>query len=330
MLKFNQKRNKFCCLVLFFVMTILSVAQTGSAAEAMDKAVSKIGWLNNDKYTLMGGMEIVDDTVYVFKATSKNLSDVALFSAPIDGMTMKIGEFSLVEKFRDYELGHANDCTYYDGQLFVAPYGKNTVKGVTTYYSEGGKVGGRYYPVVSVNIKDGTKEAKGYELKDMSGVPLSERRVGGICRIDDMTYGIYPVFCLKSIGGTLMYCYLKDGAFYNYYTCKVTRPRYGGYKNLGQGVSYHKGYLYFGLGVLNGKGVCGPHGYICRIENNLLNQYASNVCEPYYLSDYSELYDKFEVECITFYNGYCLFNVNGVIHSEPKGYGEDAICIIGR
>lgn len=330
MFKFRKKTSGIFCFALLLLTAFLFTTETCYAGTTDEKRMTKAGRLNRGRYNLAGGMEVVGDTLYMFKATTGSLSDVALLSAKIDGATMKTGPFTVVKKFKNYEMGHANDCTYYDNRLFVAPYGKNTVRGITSYYDAGGKVNSQYFPIVSVALNDGMNGVAGYELKDMNGINIPQAKISGITRIDDIYYGNYPVFCLKT-GNTLMYCYLNGNIFYNYFTCKVTIPSLAGDKNLGQGVTYHDGYLYFGLGVLNGDGVCTADAYISRLYSRSLDQYNNNVCEAYYIKDYSDKYEKFEVECVTFYNDYCIFNINGKLNpvSEwEEGPTDDLICVL--
>lgn len=294
--------------------------------------ITKVAMISDDDYKASESIAINGDTVYCLRASTKDeykgdgKSQVALYKANIDGtgtqVTTSLSE--PVKVFTGGMLGHANDCTYYGHELFVAPRGVTT--GNENYY--GYADDGKRYKIVGVNLYN--YSVTGYNLDAATTKALE---VGGSADEDSTVSGITyagtfegnPKFVLKN-KEKLVSAYLYNRTFHMIHSFTVNKPSLGGHSLAWQGVTYYNGYLYFGLGAKNTTTGKYDYTYIARKQFSSMSQGGTYTLDCYLANPLSSstTFGKFETEGIAFTpQGYLWYIVNGTDLSQSSQ--KDAI-----
>lgn len=331
-----MKKNKFLsnftkwAVVFALIFTMLPYPLS---VEAKTK-ITKVAMIPNDEFKASESIAINGDTVYYLRASTTYKGDgnshVALYKANIDGTGTQITTSltTPVKVFTGGMLGHANDCTYYGHELFVAPRG--VTDGNENYY--GYADDGKQYKIVGVNLYN--YSVTGYNLDTATKEAL---RVGGNADKDSTVSGItyagtytkagnaYPKFVLKN-KGQLVSTYLYNRTFHMIHSFTVNKPNLGGHSLAWQGVTYDDGYLYFGLGAKNTSTGKYDYTYIARKKFSSMSEGGTYTLDCYLANPLSSstTYGKFETEGIAFTpQGYLWYIVNGMDLSQSSQ--KDAI-----
>lgn len=218
-------------------------------------------------------------------------------------------------------LGHANDCTYFNNKLFIAP------KGCPTSANENyfGYVSNMPYEVVAVDLtSDGGYKVSGYTLDTYAKTNLKSENRGYVLGITYMgSYNGYPKFALKN-KGKIVTAYLKGNVFYGIHHFAVNKGGPANYSLSWQGISYNNSYFYFGLAAKNNSGYYDCN-YIARKKVSMMKDDGTYTLDCYManplLSNTS--YMSFETEGVAFTsNGYLWYIVNG---KQKDGVQNDAV-----
>ena len=294
------------CILLCMVLGQLSVLQAASYSFKKIKDLSS--------YTF-------DDTKVVYTDEISTYKKMDAFCFLEDGETWVVikendaGQNILLDSLgntRIYEpgvLGHANDMTYYAGNLIVTARSDSAVYGMYN---------GKKYPMIGLSAQT-YEPVAGYSYNSKLTKKLGKYYVAGITYVPGVYYKKtgtskkYPVFVMR-VGQSLVKTYLNNKTFGFISMCKYTTPDLECGGLVKQGITYNKfdKKLYLGFGVHDvGKTSCGNMAWICRVKYSKVG--TKTVALSSYIKSRRSSYSTFEVECIDFSStGELYFNINGV------------------
>lgn len=327
-----MKKNKFLSnFAKWVVIPALILMMLPHPLNVEAANIAKVAMIPNDEFNASESIAINGNTVYYLRASTTHKGDgnshVALYKANIDGTGTRVATSltTPVKVFTGGQLGHANDCTYYGHELFVAPRGcpSDDNKNYYGYADDGGR-----YKIVGINLYN--YSVTGYNLDaatakalEVDGSSDKDSTVSGITYAG--TFENHPKFVLKN-KGKLVSAYLYNRTFHMIHSFTVNKPSLGGHSLAWQGVTYYKGYLYFGLGAKNTSTGKYDYTYIARKKFSSMKEGGTYTLNCYLANPLlsSTTYGKFETEGVAFTpQGYLWYIVNGTDLSQSSQ--KDAI-----
>lgn len=286
--------------------------------------ITKVIDITNDEFSSSQSIAINGNDMYFLKTSSKSAhqgdhkSSVALYKAGItaDGKGIATTPIRLCV-YGNGALGHANDCTYYQNKLFIAPKGCPS----STNENYFGYVGNVAYDVVAIDLTlSGGYTVSGYTLDTYAKTYLKSENSGYVSGITYMgSYKGYPKFALKN-KGKIVTAYLKGNMFYGIHHFTVNKGVLANHTLLWQGITYNNGYFYFGFAAKNNSGYY-DFTYIARKKVSSMKNGGTYTLDCYMANPLSSntSYQSFEVEGVAFTsNGYLWYIVNGKKKTEVQ------------
>lgn len=336
-----MKKNKFLsnftkwvvvpALILTMLPYPLKVEAKTKAKNKTQTGITRVSELPADGYSSSQSIAINGTTVYCLRASASEQykgdgnSCVGLYVGKIQNGKIK-NKIKMKHKFSGGMLGHANDCTYYNNQLFVAPRGcpEENNRNYFGYVYKNNKKNA--YRIVSIKLSGENKySVKGYKLEEKTRAGLTVNETGLTKKQKSTVSGItyagtykkngknYPKFVLKN-DYKIVSTYLKGSTFCYINSFTVEKPKLEGHSLVWQGITYHKGYLYFGLGakVIGSNLSTYDYTYIARKQFKSMKNGGTYNLDSYLVEEMPNRYSSFETEGVAFDSkGIVYFIVNG-------------------